>query len=156
VQAVQVEAVEAYAPRCVLVPLAKPLDELEHDGVTPHPGREAAEAGERIVGGAVVPGAADVAVHAVGIRPVGLGGDRVEAVLVEQALRQLRAQRVELVCSVRPLAEQDEARAGGPFEQRLDSVFDCEGSHAGGASWSSSRTSSSVVCPKSSYQRPTA
>lgn len=44
VQAVEVKAVEAGRLWRSLVTLAQPLDELEHDSVTPHPGREAAKA----------------------------------------------------------------------------------------------------------------
>jgi hypothetical protein len=132
VQAVQVEAVEARGALRALVVLAQPLDELEHHRVPPHPAREAAEVSERRV--RVPTGATDVAVRAVGIRPVGLGGDRAEPAVGEQPLRHLRTQGVELVRPVRRLADQHEARGRGPLEQRLDAVRERERAHAGIAS----------------------
>jgi len=62
----------------------------------------------------VVP-TADEPVDAVGVRPVGLDGDGVEAVL-DEPLRDLPTELVELVRAVRSLAEEDEplaARASG-------------------------------------------
>jgi hypothetical protein len=64
---------------------AQPLDELDDLGATPHPGRKAAEAGERFTGIGVVAGAADVPVDAGGVRPISLGGYRHEATLLDHA-----------------------------------------------------------------------
>src|SRR5438270_4927934 len=108
-EAVEVEPVEADlrgAVRQRVVEVAQPADEVCDDRVAPHPHREPAEAAERLLRRLVLAGAADEAVHAVGIRPVRLDRDRGAAAVGDQALRDLRAFAVELVGPVRRLAEQ--------------------------------------------------
>jgi hypothetical protein len=110
--AVQVEAVEADTRRRRQrrVVGVQPLDELDDDGVAPHPGREALEVGERCGGVGIVAEAADVAVDAVRVGPV--GRDRVEATLGDQPPPQCRALAIEVVAAVRRFADQREARVG--------------------------------------------
>ena len=63
--------------------------------------------------------AADVAVDAVGVRPVALDRDGGEALLADQALRDPGALAVELVRAVAGLAEQHDARVADQLEQRV-------------------------------------
>jgi hypothetical protein len=99
-EAVKIEAVEANpwsARRQRVVVRSQPLDELDHLGVAPHPGWEAAEVGERFNGGDVVAHTAHVAVDAVGVGPIGLDRDGCEAFLLDEPLGDLGALVVELV-----------------------------------------------------------
>jgi len=118
--AVQVEAIEADARRRRQrrVVGAQPVDELGDDGVAPHPGRKALEVGERGSGARVVADAADVAVDAVRVGPVGLDRDGVEAALDDQPPGQRGSLAVEVVGAVRRLADQREARVGEQLEER--------------------------------------
>ena len=89
VQAVQVEAVEADLARrsaCASLCSRSQSTKSSDVGVAPHPGREARKPRSACVAPRVVAGAADVAVDAVGIRPVGLDGDGGEALLLDQPL----------------------------------------------------------------------
>ena len=110
VQAVEVEAVEpalaAAVGRAAPVVPSQPADELADDGVAPHPCREAFEAAQRFFRGGVVAQCPDVAVHPIGVRPVGLGGDGDETLLLDQPLGDLGARLVELVGPVRTLADE--------------------------------------------------
>ena len=169
---------------------AEPADEVEHVGVAPHPGGEPPEARQRIDGLGVVAAAADVAVDAIGVRPVGLDGDGGEPLLADQPLGDLGALAVELVRPVRRLAEQHEARVADQIQQRVvvigraderisgprragspgrrshrlvagrhrigSSSYPVAAASGAAARARRSRTSSSVVWEKSSYQRPTA
>ena len=99
--------------------LAQPADEVEDVGVPPHPGRETLEAGKRVRGLGVLAGAAHEAVDPERVGPVGLDGDGVESLLANEAFRQDGALPVELVRAVRGLADQDEARAADPVEERV-------------------------------------
>ena len=98
--------------------VAKPADEIEDIRVAPHPLWEAEEAAEGIarLSGARPP--AHVPVHAIGIGPVGLRGDRAEALLGDQALRDLGPNPIELVRTVRRLSEQDVARRADALQHR--------------------------------------
>ena len=109
-QAVEIEPVEAggLAGLGASLWLAQPADEIEHLGVAPHPGREAAEVAQRLLGVGVLGRPVHVAVDAVGVGPVGLDGDRAEAVLVDQPPGDPGPLAVELVRPVRGLADQDE------------------------------------------------
>jgi hypothetical protein len=186
-QAVEIEAVEPDAVGCQdgFVVRAEPPDEVEHVGVPPHPRRESLEVTQRIDGVSVGPKATDVAVHAIGVGPVGLRCDRMEALLLDEALRELRAEPIELVGSVRGLSDQDAGSVGdevehgveilGPAQERSRSCSDrsdgvpghrtsdappsgtCSRAACDWAARSRSVvTSSSVVGLKSSYQSPTA
>src|SRR5438046_3362410 len=83
-----------------LIEIAQPADEIEHVGIAPHPRRKANEIGERIDRLLVVADAANVAIHAIRIGPVGFDGDDVESALGDQSLRDLRAIAIELVRAV--------------------------------------------------------
>src|SRR2546421_12936838 len=102
-----------------LVVAAQPLGELDDDAVAPHPGRKTLEAAERFLRARVRALAAHVAVDAVGVRPVGLDGDGVEALLNDQTFSYLRPLAVELVRAVRSLAQQHEARFADQLQQRV-------------------------------------
>jgi len=114
-QAVEVEPVEArHAERIgdPVVAFAQPVDELDHLGVAPHPGREAPEISQRLPSGAIVREPHHVAVDPVRVRPVGLHGDDVEAVVFDQVLGDARPRVVEFRRAVRRLAEQHHAAVG--------------------------------------------
>jgi hypothetical protein len=102
-----------------LVVGAQPPDEVQHVGVAPHPCGEAPEAAQRLLGAAVLATAADVAVNAGGVGPISLDGDRGEAVLRDQALRDPCSLAVELVCAVAGLAQQHDARVADPGQERV-------------------------------------
>src|SRR6202030_2372133 len=74
-QAVEIEAVKAGlsgARGKGVVVRSQPLEKLNHIGVAPHPSRKAPEVGERLLGIDIVTGTANIAVDAVGIRPIRL------------------------------------------------------------------------------------
>ena len=96
---------------------AEPADEVEHVGVAPHPRWEPLESSQGIDGIGIIAPAADVTVDAIRVGPVGLDGDRIEALLPDQPLGDLGAFPVELVRTVRRLADQHEAGVADPFEQ---------------------------------------
>src|SRR5262249_35724286 len=102
VEAVEIQPVEARGRfrSGTLVIGPQPADEVEHVSISPHPGRKTLEAGERFDGFFVVPGAAYVAVHSVGVGPVSLDRDRAEPSLRDQPFGDLRALPVELVRAV--------------------------------------------------------
>ena len=120
-ETVEVQAVEADLARVrrqrVVVP-AQPLDELDHVGVAPHPGRKTPEAGQRFAGVGVVAGAAHVAVHARGVGPIGLDGDGHDAAFRDESLRDPGALAVELVRAVGRLPEEHEARIADHAHER--------------------------------------
>jgi hypothetical protein len=122
VQAVQVEAVEprACARRERVVVRAQPLDEIDDVGVAPHPRREAAEVAERRRSARLGAHAANMAIDAIGVRPVRLDCHCREALLDDQPLRDRRAQPVELVRAVRRLAQQHVVRIADQVEQRVE------------------------------------
>lgn len=97
---------------------AQPGGELAHHGVAPQPGRETFEVVE---GGVerVVALAEQVAVEPLHVGPVAFDGDRVEALLLDQAPGDGRAHGVELAGAVAGLAQQDEVAAGGHRQQRV-------------------------------------
>jgi hypothetical protein len=100
VEAVEVEPVEAGPGRSWrerVVPLAQPAHELGDVVVPPHPGREASEVAQRLLGALVFVRRAHEAIGAVGIRPVGFHRDRAEARLRDQPFRDLGSGAVELV-----------------------------------------------------------
>src|SRR5215216_1865016 len=167
VQAVEVEAVEAdlgRARRQFAIPLPQPAEEGDDGRVPPHPGWEAVEVGESLLRALVVALAAHEAVHARGIGPVRLGCDCGEAALDDQALRELGPLPVELLRSVRGLAEEREAGAGSALDERVvvpgpvqrPNGFGERAHSSRALRASNSRTSSSVVGAKSWYQSPTA
>jgi hypothetical protein len=135
VQAVEIEAVEA-DPAALLtgrVEIAQPPDEVENVGVPPHPGREAAKAAERIDRIGVVARSRDVAVDAQGVGPIGLSGDRAEAFLFDQALRDLGALAIELVRSVRGFTDEDATRVSDLLNEGRIGIFGVREGVGGGA-----------------------
>ena len=91
---------------------AEPLDEPCGRLVPPHPVREPSpKVRERLLR-ALVPerAAGDVPVHTLGVRPVALDDDSLEAVPLDQHPRQHGAHVVELLRAVRALPEEHEAR----------------------------------------------
>jgi len=121
-QAVEIEAIEAdlrgARPKRVVV-FTKPLDELDHVGVAPHPGWEAPEVGEPFYGIDVVAHAAHIAVDAVSVGPIGLDRHGRKTLLLDQPPGDPGALVVEVVRAVGCLAEQHEARSADQLEQRL-------------------------------------
>ena len=120
-KAVQVEAVEADPSigRLRVVVRAEPADEIEDVGVAPHPGGEAPEAGQRFDGIRVCAGATNVAVHAIGVGPVGFDGDGGEPFLGDQPLRDQRAFPVELVCAVAGFADHHDTCVADARQKRV-------------------------------------
>ena len=82
----------------MLIEVAEPFDEGCDFGIAPHPGREALKVRQRLVRVTVGADSLDEAVDPVGIRPVPLHGDEVEAVLRDQTLGDGCPLLVELVC----------------------------------------------------------
>jgi hypothetical protein len=119
VEAVQIEPVEARRHRRPLVVAAQPPDERLDDLVAPHPAREAQEVAERGVGVAVLALAPDEAVDPVGLWPVRLHGDGVEAGVLDQPPGHARPLDVELVRPVRCLADQHATRVAAAIDQRV-------------------------------------
>ena len=140
---------------------------------------EAAKIGERLHGIDVVASAAHIAVHPVGVRPVGLHRNRSEVSLGDKPLCDLGALAIELVGAVGGFTQQCEACFADSSDERivvtrgsangkkvarkaLMSASSVAGSCAASLFFgsftraSSSRISSSVLCEKSWYQRPTA
>ena len=117
---VEVEAVEPDVGTTFSVVLAQPLQERDDLVAAPRPAREAGEAGERGRGVGVLRCAARPAVGAAGGGPVGLDGDRAEPLLLDEPLRDVRADGVELGGPVGGLAEQDAAGVADAIDQRVE------------------------------------
>lgn len=86
----------------------QPLGEFADDAIAPHPGRESlelVECGVQRDGVAV----AGVSIQLEGIGPIAFDRDGVEAVLLDQAARDLGAHRIELVRAVSRFSEEHEA-----------------------------------------------
>ena len=81
--------------------------------------RESLEAAQRVVGVGGARRGRDVTVHPIGIGPVSLDGDRVEAELVDQSPGETGALSVELVRPVRRFADHDDVPVPNQFEQRV-------------------------------------
>ena len=136
-QAVKVQTVETALPlssrTALLVVLVQPADEVADNHVAPHPGREALEAPQRLLGSVVIAESPHVAVDPVGVGPVGLGRDRAEALLLDQPLCDLGASLVELVSAVRALADQHDARVANQLLQHFRRWYTCGRVHADAA-----------------------
>jgi hypothetical protein len=94
---------------------AQPIDERAHDGVAPYPGGEAREPAQRVVGTGSAASPLDVAVHAIGIGPVGLDGHRAKTLLRDQAPGDRRALLIEFVRPMRGLVQQHDAGLADQF-----------------------------------------
>ena len=100
VQAVQIEAVEAsflLGRRQQVVAVTQPADEVQHVGIAPHPGREAPEVGEGLIGCRVCIESAHEMVDAIRIRPIGLHSDCSEPQFLDEPLADVGARSIELV-----------------------------------------------------------
>jgi hypothetical protein len=135
-EAVEVETVKpdlgALVPQLPAEPvvvIAEPADEVEHDRVAPHPGREALEAAQGLLGGSILAAAAHVAVHAVGVGPVAFDGDRAEALVLDEPPGDGRPLFVELVRAVARLADEHVVGVTDDVHQRVV-VPCCAGEHA--------------------------
>jgi hypothetical protein len=115
VEVVDVHAVDAdpLVFRTLEVQLAQALDEVAELDIAPHPSREAGRAGHRLLRGAVGAEAADIAIDPCGRRPIAFDGDRVEAALANQPLRNAAALAIIFVRAMGRFAEQHPARIGG-------------------------------------------
>jgi hypothetical protein len=100
-----------------VVVVAQPADEVEDHRGAPHPGREPLEAAQRRLGRRVLAAAADIAVHPVGVRPVGLDGHGAEPQLLDEPPGHAGPGGVELVGAVGGLADQHEAGVPDQVEQ---------------------------------------
>jgi hypothetical protein len=127
VEAIQVQPLGAdlgRSRRQRVVPFSQPRDELDYIGIAPHPARKAAKVGQRLLRAGVVARATDEQVDAVCIGPLGLGRYGTGSALGDHPLRDLRTLPVELVRSVRRLAETHEARrAAVPPSGRIRSAI---------------------------------
>jgi hypothetical protein len=95
----------------------QPVDERQDVDVSPHPDREATELAECLHCRAPFPTAHE-AVHAIGIGPVGLHCDRVEAALLDEEAGNPGSLAVELVRPVGSLPEEHHARIADPIQER--------------------------------------
>jgi hypothetical protein len=83
--------------RLALRSVRVPGTEVEDVGIAPHPGRESLEVGKRLHGRDLGDHTAHVAVHAIGVGPVGLGRHQGEPLTLDELPRDARALPVELV-----------------------------------------------------------
>jgi hypothetical protein len=99
IEAVEIEAVEPGGLRRVatVVVRAQLADEVEHLGVTPHPGGEALEAAEGLLRVGVLARPAHVAIDAICIGPIGLDRDAGKALLLDQPAGDQGPLPIELV-----------------------------------------------------------
>ena len=120
-KAVEIEPIEAGTRRRrhPVVVRPEPADKIEDVGVAPHPGREATEITERLLGILVDTRASHVPVDAVGVGPVGLDGHGGEALLLDEAPRDERPFAIKLVRPVRRLTEQHDTRVADPMDERV-------------------------------------
>ena len=121
VHAVEIETVKANPAVLAhgVVVLAQAADEITNDFVAPHPRGKALESLERLVRGRVIALVLEIAVDAVGVRPVALDADGGKVFLEDQPLRDRRTLGVELVRPVRRLANQDKTRVANELEERV-------------------------------------
>ena len=121
IQAVEVHPVDggALVRRRLAVAGAQPADELHHGGVAPHPGGEARETVERLLGAIRSHTVPYVLAHPVRVGPVGLPDDRPESQLVDEALGDARALPIHLVASVGRLAEQYHPRVARHLDEQV-------------------------------------
>jgi len=96
----------------------EPFDELEHDGIPPHPGGESLEPTESRVGGGIVAFPAHVSINPVGIGPVCFDRDGAEALLEDQPLGDFGALGVKVVRAMRSFTKQHELRIAYQIEKR--------------------------------------
>ena len=145
------------------VEFAQPLNEFDHNGVTPHPSGEPAKSRKRFVWIRVVARAAHVAMDTRRIWPIRLNRDHSKAFFSDKPFRDCRALGVKFVRSVRCFAQQHDPRVADQFQQRfvifraagkrscdLADNLDVVHCRSSAARASKSRTSSSLVCEKSS------
>src|SRR6266436_8989477 len=121
-QAIEIEAVKSNlcsARRERVFVRSQPFDEFDYYGVAPHPGWESPKIGEGFHRIEVIARAADVAVDAVGVRPVGFDCDGCKVFLLDQPLRNLGPLAVELMRAVGCLAEQCEACIADSVHERI-------------------------------------
>jgi hypothetical protein len=64
----------------------------------------------------------DEAIDPIAVRPIAFDGDEGESLLLDEALRDLRAPGIELGGAMRRLAEQQEARIANQLQQRVEVV----------------------------------
>ena len=119
VEAVHVEPEKTRAVVLVAarVPVARPLDIVADLLVAPHPGREARE---RLPLRLARVAMADVGVDALGVGPVGLGGDDTEPFLLDERACNPGAEAVELARPVARLPDADHAAVADPVEERAE------------------------------------
>src|SRR4051812_46536477 len=110
-QAVEIESVESGAAVLWyrIIAAAKPIDEIQHVHVAPHPGGKSLEAAERLHC-ILVSAAANKTVHAKCIRPVRFDRNGSESLFFDQPFRDARALAIEIVCAVRSFTDEHEAR----------------------------------------------
>src|SRR4051812_20063378 len=99
VHAVKVQTVESGAVpfRSSEIPSAKPLDEIHHNAISPHPGREPAKLSQSDARVLVLAAAGNETVNTEGIRPIRLEANRTKSFLLNKASRQRRARGVKFV-----------------------------------------------------------
>lgn len=88
----------------------QPVHEVSHHGFAPHPGGKTLEPSQRLVGGLTLPQAANKLIHPVGVGPVRLRGNGAETLLLDQPFRDPGTCLVDLMCAMRTLADQHDAR----------------------------------------------
>jgi hypothetical protein len=123
IQAIQIQAVEAgpghLAAAQPVVVLTLPGHEIQHVGVPPHPGREALESAQRLVGGRVGIVAPDIPIYAVRIGPVRFCRYSAESTLLDQPAGHMRPRCVELAGAVRGPADQHQVGVADEIEQNM-------------------------------------
>lgn len=99
--------------------LTKPADEIADHGIAPHPGREPLKPAQRFFGRGVASVRVHKPVDACGIRPVALDRDRLEPLVLDQPFRHFGSGGIELVCSVRALADQHDVRRADQISETV-------------------------------------
>ena len=100
--------------------LPEPGHELENVGVAPHPGGEPLEVAQGLDRLGVFADAANVPVDAIRIGPIRFGGDGAEPLLLDEPLRDLCAQVIEVVGPVRRLADEHQPGVSDELEDRIE------------------------------------
>ena len=98
---------------------AEPANEVQHIRIPPHPLWEALKPAQRLSRVSILVRSAHISVHPIGVGPIGLHCDRGKALFPDQTFRDLGSDPVELVGSVRGLANEDVRRFTDYFEDRI-------------------------------------
>src|SRR4051812_48053461 len=102
--------------RLPIVVVAEPADKIEDIGVAPHPERITSKVFERFFRRSIFSNTANVPVHAICVGEIGFDCDRRKIIFFDQPASDRRTMLIELVRSMRGLAEKDEIRLGAQLD----------------------------------------